>query len=81
MHKQTNDWLVLNFAANANSIVAPINPGSIPTVLNLTSSSLTHRTSIGGGISPVNFSAQSQVSKPHALQYVAFSTFIVAIYV
>ncbi|KAL3869119.1 hypothetical protein ACJMK2_041841 [Sinanodonta woodiana] len=41
------------------SSAAPINPGSIPSVLNLVSQSNANRTSIGGGISPINFT-QSQ---------------------
>lgn len=39
---------------------APINPGSIPSILNLSSNS--SRTSIGGGISPVIFSNSQQQS-------------------
>ena len=37
---------------------APINPGSIPSVLNL--ANIANRTSVGGGISPVNFSSTGQ---------------------
>ncbi|XP_052246669.1 histone-arginine methyltransferase CARMER-like isoform X2 [Dreissena polymorpha] len=41
---------------------APINPGSIPSVLNLAVNSSSNRTSVGGGISPINFiSSQPQV--------------------
>lgn len=43
--------------------VAPINPGSIPSVLNLVTNNTHHanRTSVGGGISPVNFALNTQV--------------------
>lgn len=44
-----------------SNITAPINPGSIPSVINLVSNSNAHRTSVGGGISPVNFSQQQNV--------------------
>ncbi|KAL5021638.1 hypothetical protein ScPMuIL_000793 [Solemya velum] len=44
----------------AVSNVAPINPGSIPSVINLVSNSNAHRTSVGGGISPSTFNMQSQ---------------------
>lgn len=40
----------------AVSNIAPINPGSIPSVGPLGGSSNANRTSIGGGISPINFS-------------------------
>ena len=36
---------------------APINPGSIPSVLNLANNA--NRTSVGGGISPVIFSSNA----------------------
>ncbi|XP_041357226.1 histone-arginine methyltransferase CARMER-like [Gigantopelta aegis] len=44
----------------AVSNVAPINPGSIPSVSSQVANSYANRTSIGGGISPVNFSTNSQ---------------------
>ncbi|XP_033738119.1 histone-arginine methyltransferase CARMER-like isoform X1 [Pecten maximus] len=48
------------------SNVAPINPGSIPSVLNLVTNNTHHanRTSVGGGISPVNFTMNTQNSRP-----------------
>lgn len=50
----------LLFTITAN-ISAPINPGSIPSVINLVSAHA-NRTSVGGGISPLNFAqTQSQV--------------------
>ncbi|OWF34837.1 Histone-arginine methyltransferase CARM1 [Mizuhopecten yessoensis] len=47
------------------SNVAPINPGSIPSVLNLVTNNTHHanRTSVGGGISPVNFAMNTQSSR------------------
>ena len=41
--------------------VAPINPGSIPSVSSQLANNYANRTSVGGGISPVNFSTNSQV--------------------
>ena len=55
---EVNGNILVLFAANT---AAPINPGSIPSVGSLTNNA--NRTSIGGGISPVNFSnSQSTVS-------------------
>ncbi|KAK6179044.1 hypothetical protein SNE40_011491 [Patella caerulea] len=45
----------------AVSTVAPINPGSIPSVGHAAVSN-SHRTSIGGGISPLSFSSQSVIT-------------------
>ncbi|KAJ8306635.1 hypothetical protein KUTeg_017180 [Tegillarca granosa] len=50
-----------NTSPTETNITAPINPGSIPSVINLVSNSNAHRTSVGGGISPVNFSQQQNV--------------------
>ncbi|XP_011431878.3 histone-arginine methyltransferase CARMER isoform X1 [Magallana gigas] len=47
---------------NLVPVSAPINPGGIPSVINLTSNA--HRASVGAGISPVNFAQQSQSSIP-----------------
>lgn len=47
---------------NLVPVSAPINPGGIPSVINLTSNA--HRASVGAGISPVNFAHQSQSSIP-----------------
>jgi len=60
MYSQLGLMVIYKFLLLAANIVAPINPGSIPSVLNLVSNSHAHRTSVGGGISPVNF-VQTQV--------------------
>ncbi|CAE1283796.1 CARM1 [Acanthosepion pharaonis] len=42
--------------------IAPINPGSIPSVVNPVSNANANRTSIGGGISPASFSSQNVIT-------------------
>lgn len=44
------------------STIAPINPGSIPSVVNPVSNANANRTSIGGGISPASFSSQNVIT-------------------
>ncbi|KAK3090314.1 hypothetical protein FSP39_010867 [Pinctada imbricata] len=57
----TPQGVVQNNLIPVSNVAAPINPGSIPSVLNLTSNA--HRTSVGAGISPVNFT-QTQNMMP-----------------
>ncbi|XP_060582592.1 histone-arginine methyltransferase CARMER-like isoform X2 [Ruditapes philippinarum] len=62
---------------------APINPGSIPSVLNLAVNSSANRTSIGGGISPINFSntqPQNVITGTYS-QYPISSQFMIGDYV
>jgi hypothetical protein len=44
------------------NMMAPINPGSIPSVGPIGGVSNANRTSIGGGISPINFTSSNVVS-------------------
>lgn len=66
-----------------SNISAPINPGSIPSVINLVSAHA-NRTSVGGGISPVNFAqtqSQSVMSGGNAGSFPVSNQFMIGDYV
>ncbi|VDI55450.1 histone-arginine methyltransferase CARMER-like isoform X1 [Mytilus galloprovincialis] len=66
-----------------SNISAPINPGSIPSVINLVSAHA-NRTSVGGGISPLNFAqtqSQSVISGSNAGSFPVSNQFMIGDYV
>ncbi|XP_067678016.1 histone-arginine methyltransferase CARMER-like isoform X2 [Haliotis asinina] len=64
-----------------SNVVAPINPGSIPSVGSQVSNSNAHRTSIGGGISPINFTNSQNVISGGMAHYPVSQQFMIGDYV
>lgn len=65
----------------AVSNVAPINPGSIPSVGTLGTSNNANRTSIGGGLSPINFANTQSVISGGTNHYPVSNQFMIGDYV
>ncbi|XP_070195769.1 histone-arginine methyltransferase CARMER-like isoform X2 [Littorina saxatilis] len=65
----------------AVSNVAPINPGSIPSVGPLGTNNNANRTSIGGGLSPINFTNTQNVISGGTNHYPVSNQFMIGDYV